>query len=145
MSFLKLIPFLLGRGGDETWEPRETLVVFPKLIYAPLLVLAVLFMAGTFGIGQLELAELSRSSPSILGVAFILGLFPNTAWRIIKDLCTRIFRDDLREGGAKSATPQTVTVSSAVTVKDGQAVYTVEDLKRNVGEHVTAVLKGGSN
>lgn len=145
MSFLKLIPFLLGRGGDETWEPRETLVVFPKLIYAPLLVLAVLFTAGTFGIGQLELAELSRSSPSILGVAFILGMFPNTTWRIIKDLCTRIFRDDLREGGAKPATPQAVTVASAVTVKDGQVVYTVEDLKRNVGEHVTAILKAGSN
>ncbi len=145
-ALIGLSPAVKGPGSGARWEPRETVLVFGKLFYAPILALAVFFLAGQFGLGAFEMEELGRSSPAILGVAFILGLFPNTTWRIIRDLCTRLFREDL-QGSPKSrpVSRRTVTVSSTVSDRGGKPAYTVQDLKDNVANHVTAILKPGAN
>jgi len=143
-ALIQLAPPLLGSNASGPWEPRETAVVLAKVFYAPILALAVFFMAGQFGLGQFEMQEMGRSSPAILGVAFLLGLFPNTTWRIVRDLCTRLFREDLREGAPpKTPTPAPVTVSTTVSMKDGKPAYTVDDLKRNIGDHALSILKPG--
>ena len=141
MGLFKFTPAFLGSSRSAKWEPRETLMVFPKFFYAPILALALFFLAGFLGVGGLEASELGRSSPAIIGVAFILGLFPNTSFRIIQDLCTKLFREDLTKTPPPAATSETKTVQSKLTAAGGTAVYTVADLKRNVSAHVTAVLE----
>lgn len=141
VSLIQLAPFIRGSKTENRWEARETWVVFAKLFYAPVLALVIFFVLGHLGIGQTELSEFGRGSLVTLGVAFILGAFPHTSWRIIRDLCVRMFRDDLRESPKQHAGPATVTVHSERTPSGTGVIYTVADLKKNAAAHVTAIIK----
>jgi hypothetical protein len=131
---------LVGVLRGEIWQPGELLRTLAKFFYAPLLTLGLFFLAEYIGSTR-EAVEFSRNSPVTLGICLILGLFPNTAYRIIKEITTTVFRSTLTTSGSAKAAPATTAVNLDVTHKTAGGVYTKERLKQNIAALVTAPLQ----
>ncbi|MGC4071590.1 MAG: hypothetical protein QM760_03600 [Nibricoccus sp.] len=131
---------LVGIMEGQIWQPGELLRTFAKFFYAPLLALSLFFLAEFIGSAK-EAVEFSRNSPATLGICLILGLFPNTAYRIIKEVSTTVFRSNLTTSSPPMAAPSTAVVNIDVTHKASGGVYTLDRLKENVAAHITAPLQ----
>jgi hypothetical protein len=131
---------LVGVLRGEIWQPGELLRTFAKFFYAPLLTLGLFFLAEYIGSTR-EAVEFSRNSPVTLGICLILGLFPNTAYRIIKEVTTTVFRTTLTTSGSPKAAPATTAVNLDVSHKAAGVVYNKDRLKENIATLVTAPLQ----
>jgi hypothetical protein len=131
---------LVGVLRGEIWQPGELLRTLAKFFYAPLLTIGLFFLAEYIGSTR-EAVEFSRNSPVTLGICLIMGLFPNTAYRIIKEITTTVFRTTLTTSGSARAAPATTAVNLDVTHKAAGGVYTRERLKQNISALVTAPLQ----
>lgn len=132
---------ILVGANRVVFQPREILRIFAKLFYAPLLALALFFLASFIGAAN-EAVELGRSSAAALGMAFVLGLFPNTAFRLLREVSTKLFREDLstREK-TQSPLPVRKPVVTDASHRAQGAVYRLDQLQRNVAAHVTGPLQ----
>ncbi|HUG11640.1 MAG TPA: hypothetical protein VMM36_11530 [Opitutaceae bacterium] len=124
------------------YEPREFLRLLGKFVYAPVLALGLFFLSTFIGAGR-EAFELGRSSPAVLGFALTLGIFPNTAFRIIQDLATRLFRDELTssEKEGKPLPARTRVDTPDFSRRPPGSLITVDQLKASVTAHITGPLK----
>jgi hypothetical protein len=131
---------LVGVLRGEIWQPGELLRTLAKFFYAPLLTLGLFFLAEYIGSTR-EAVEFSRNSPVTLGLCLIMGLFPNTAYRIIKEVTTTVFRTTLTTSGSPKAAPATTAVTLDVSHKADGGIYTKDRLKQNIATLVTAPLQ----
>lgn len=132
--------FLVGANRGSIYEPRESLRVLAKLFYAPLLALALFFLATFISAGQ-EAIALGSSSPVQLGFAFVLGLFPNQAYQLLKDLATRWFSEKIRAGATRKAEPKPIAAKIATGDEVTGSKPNIERLKNNVVNIATACLE----
>lgn len=120
------------------FEPRYLFRTLAKLFYAPVLAFGIFFLASFIGADK-ESREFFRGSLTTLGLALLLGMFPNTAFRIIKDVATRVFREDLRTSSQKE--PKEASTNKATTFRPTTEPYHLDKLTENVYEHMQAPLK----
>lgn len=94
--------FMVGAHprGDE-WEPMESLRNLSKLFYAPLLSIVVIWTLVQTSI--LDTATIDGNHLALtVALAFVLGLFPNIAYRIARDVARAVFQETSitkRDGG----------------------------------------------
>lgn len=137
--------YLVGQRRGEIWQPGELLRTVSKLFYAPALAISLFFLAEFIG-ASAEAGELGRNSLVTLGIAFILGLFPTSAFRIIRDLSTRLFREDLQGGRDPVPVPAkaVVPIDASHRQAGAETPYTLAQLQQNVARLATAPLAPGS-
>ena len=133
----------------DPFEPRNSLVVLAQLIYCPVLVITIIFLAGYFEVSGIDLTDLGRSTPAILGIAFVFGVFPEMTWGVVhhvaNSLFGRIFHEPIRKPEPRPSTVRVAAVASAPGDLPGDPPkVTVEQLKENITNRITAPLKLGS-
>lgn len=133
----------------DLFEPRNSLVVLAQLIYCPVLVITIIFLAGHFDVSGIDLTDLGRSTPAILGIAFVFGVFPEMTWGVIHHVANsffgRLFQEPIRKPEPQPSTVRVTTVASAPGDLLGDPPkVTVEQLKQNIANRITAPLMQGS-
>lgn len=78
--------------ANEIWDPRESARTLLKLAYAPPLAMVVIWTIFFTDLIEFESRISSGRSVYFVPVAFILGLFPNLGYKLLKDLAETIFR-----------------------------------------------------
>jgi len=130
-----------AHGG--AWRPSETWRSLSKLIYAPLLAMALFFLAAVIEQENTALA-FGRNSWATLGISFLIGMYPNTVYRVLKHALPNLLQDKIAHTDRGKAAPETVVAKIDVSHKKEGGVYTLDQLKHNVAEVVTSSLKGGN-
>ncbi len=124
---------------ENPWNPNNTPRDFARLLYAPLLTIALFMIAEYAGFTR-EASELNRSTLVPLGIAFILGLFPNTAYRIISRIPTTLFQKEVTSAEEKEK-KRDLEPRKASTRKLTLGAVTVDDLNKNIKELLTTMLR----
>jgi hypothetical protein len=125
---------------EEMWQPSELLRIFSRFVYAPILVAALFFLGDMLGANAAVL-DLGRNTWATLGIAFTLGMFPTTIYRLLHQFLTTVFRTELTTTSAPAPTPSVVKAIVKRPDPATKTPYTVSDLKKNLTEIVVAPLK----
>ncbi len=103
--------FLMGYA-KRPWIPRGTLNALLQLLHVPFMSLAV-FWVFAYVTGSQAPLDLARSTPALLAYAFIFGIFPYTAYDLLRKATSQL-RDSIKPVPGQVATaPRTVTVVAA--------------------------------
>ena len=131
---------LVGGRRDEVWQPRENLRTVAKMFYGPALIVALFFLRDYLTAGT-ESLEFAYNTPATLGIAFILGMFPTTAYRLLRQVTTTVFRSDLTGSEKRKIVPRNATVKIVANHREPGGVYRLDTLKQNVGNLYTSIIK----
>lgn len=131
---------LTGGRRLEIWQPREFLRTLSKLFYAPALGVAVFFLRDYFSAEQ-ESFDFAYNTPATLGLAFLLGMFPTTAYRLLRQLANTVFRGDIAGTEKTKSIPRTVTVPVDATHRQPGEIYHLATLRANVADLYSAPLR----
>ena len=131
---------LTGGRRLEVWQPREFFRTVSKLFYAPALGVAVFFLRDYFSAEQ-ESLDFAYNTPATLGLAFLLGMFPTTAYRLLRQLANTIFRGDISGSDKTKSIPRTVTVRVNASHRQPGELYRLETLRTNVADLYSAPLR----
>jgi hypothetical protein len=126
-------------GQQKTiFQPRESLRVFSRLLYAPLLSLAFFWLATATNLVSGP-SFLSDQSFGILAVAFLLGMYPNMIYRLLTGILEKIL-----QGGALPPAREKPLVPGKVRVPAGRAGSEGPDfskLRERIADMFTAPLQ----
>ena len=126
--------FLVGAKGNRVWNPSENLRVIAKLLYAPLLTVALFFGIGYLGETK-ELTEFTNATLVPLLISFILGMYPNTAYRFMKRITRSFFSEEVTSSPHK---PPPQPAKTKVTLE--QQPKTIQELSASLKKTVKAPL-----
>lgn len=141
-SIIGLGTLLVAHDRKKIWHPSESYRVLAKLVYAPVLVIVMFFLASLLNVEAAALA-FGRNSWATLGIAFTLGMFPNTVYRLLRQFLFTLFRNELTQTKRESGQLKTVAVKINAVHKQPDEVYSLDALKENLFEITTAPIKGG--
>ena len=127
---------------DWDWNLNDSIHVVGKIFFAPLLVVAVFFIARFAGL-ESESQELVNSTLVPLGLAFILGMFPITSYNLMKTLVESLLRAEISQQPTRNKVPQKRRVVTE------SKPNTLSELEKGIKQTVTAPLDhenlGGNN
>ncbi len=125
---------LVGGRKGQLWQPDEFLRILAKLVYAPMITVAVFFGIGHLGDSQ-SLQEYANASMFPVLVAFALGMYPNTVIRAFKKIVESILKGDVSSGAAPPPLPEKTSVPKRSAPK------TIDALKASIRETLQAPLE----
>jgi hypothetical protein len=128
---------LTNKAPEALWRPGQTLRMGAKLVYAPLLA-CVLFLGVDYFLSEAQAHEVAKNGKVVLVIAFVIGLFPNTAFRMVSNLVKVWLREDIADGKQRVPQAEPVVVKKDATHLTPGGVYKIANLKNNLTRIVTA-------
>ena len=131
----------VGRDDGSIWNPRETIRTILKLVYAPALSIVVVWTIFFTNLVEFESRVGEGRSVYFVPVAFILGLFPNLGYSLLKKLAEAIFGET--SIAKKQKRKSTVLVKETGTLPvDSSKAPSFDETKEKTKRHALAPLSG---
>ena len=132
-----------GRDPDEAvWEPRETVRTLFKLGYAPALAIVVIWLLMMTDIIESETRLAESGQTAIVPLAYVLGLFPNLGYALLKRFAEAVFRDTTIARRRKKPKSATVYEAGTNPVPAGTAPD-FSAVRDRIKRHAMAPLRTG--
>lgn len=129
----------VGRHDGSIWNPRESIRTILKLVYAPALSIVVIWTIFFTNLVEFESRVGEGRSVYFVPVAFILGLFPNLGYSLLKKLAEAIFGET--SIAKKSKRKSTVLVKETGTLPvDSSKAPNFDETKEKAKRHALAPL-----
>ncbi len=129
----------VGRDDGSIWNPRESLRTFLKFVYAPALTIVVIWTFFFTDLIEFESPLAEGGIVYFVFIAFVLGLFPNLGYSLLKKLAEAVFRET--SIAQKPKRKSTVIVREPRTLPiESTKPPSFDEMKERMKRHVVAPL-----
>jgi hypothetical protein len=131
----------IGRPAkNEVFEPRESWRILARLLYAPLLALVFFWLAVGTGLVNAPTFLVNYTLAS-LSVAFVIGLFPNTIYRLLTNIFSQLLKGGEAPDPSSDSAGALVKVSPKRPLGSAGALPDFASLANHIADLVVAPLK----